>query len=387
MNQFAVTGQSVTSKITLRHQPMDLDFHPGSEVLAVGMVNGALQMYRYSNAVSDEEEEDVGGQALGASIYYKADQVASKRAHKASCRALCFSGDGTSLFSGSADGGLRVTDGATGKKIVGISKACENGISRLLAIKENLVVSGEDDGCIKLWDARQRHCCGEIPDLDDFVSDMAYKASVHSLVASSGDLTITINDLRKFKCIESSNPENCCDEPLCVEVMDGGMKIVAGLQSGRVTVYPWGNINFANEVLKGHPDSVDAIAKYDEETIITGCGDGVIRAAKIAPKGIVATIGQHGEDDSISRVAIGHDFSVLGSIGNDDAVRLWDLTFLEKSAKEKEAQQEDSDENDEDSDSDGGKGKKKRRRRLTSKERKRKRKAEKIAVPSFFSDL
>lgn len=96
----------------------------------------------------------------------RAEQVASKMAHKESCRAVCFSGDGNSVFSGAADGSIRVTDPETGAKVNKIIGAHESGVSRLLAVKEGLVAAGDDDGCIKVCTYHnQSPCCSPLADL------------------------------------------------------------------------------------------------------------------------------------------------------------------------------------------------------------------------------
>lgn len=55
----------------------DLDFHPRTELVALGLVNGALQLYRYSGCEEkqegdgggDEEEEDEEPLASSAGYY------------------------------------------------------------------------------------------------------------------------------------------------------------------------------------------------------------------------------------------------------------------------------------------------------------------------------
>lgn len=212
---------------------------------------------------------------------------------------------------------------------------------------------------------------------------MAYQPDLHSLVVASGDMTLTINDLRKYKTLQTSMTEDCSEEPLSVEIVDNGMSIVCGSQSGKLMMYPWGNIHTCNEAIKGHPDCIDTVAKYDESTLITGCGDGSIRVVKFSPNNIAGVIGQHGSNDSIEKVAIGHDLSVLGSLGQDDMFRLWDIEFIADMKKyPKRGISSDNQISENNASAEEG-----TRRVRGKKERKRAKKASLHTAPTFFSDM
>ena len=43
----------------------------------------------------------------------------------------------------------------------------------------------------------------------------------------------------------------------------------------------------------GHPSSVDAILKYDEDSVLTGCSDGLIRILSLQPNKMLGIIGEH----------------------------------------------------------------------------------------------
>lgn len=54
------------------------------------------------------------------------------------------------MFSGAADGSVRVTSSETGAKITRISGAHESGIGCLVPVNEGLMAAGDDGGCIKV---------------------------------------------------------------------------------------------------------------------------------------------------------------------------------------------------------------------------------------------
>jgi hypothetical protein len=52
---------------------------------------------------------------------------------------------------------------------------------------------------------------------------------------------------------------------------------VVGTQDGILTLWSWGDWGDYNDRIIGHPNSIDAICKLDEDTICTGSSDGIIR--------------------------------------------------------------------------------------------------------------
>ena len=53
----------------------------------------------------------------------------------------------------------------------------------------------------------------------------------------------------------------------------------------------------------GHPSSVDALAAFDEDTVLSGCQDGLIRVIGILPNKMLGVVGEHG-DYPVERLAL-----------------------------------------------------------------------------------
>ncbi len=89
----------------------------------------------------------------------------------------------------------------------------------------------------------------------------------------------------------------------------------------------------------GHPSSVDALVKYDADTVITGSSDGIIRIVNILPNRMLGVLGGS-EDLPIERLALSHDRARLASVSHESGLRLWDLSQLtEGSAEDEEAEE------------------------------------------------
>lgn len=69
--------------------------------------------------------------------------------------------------------------------------------------------------------------------------------------------------------------------PLLSVVAQHGKKVVCGTQAGIVNIYTWGHWRDLDDRALGHPLSVDTILPVDENTLLTGSWDGLIRVMQI----------------------------------------------------------------------------------------------------------
>jgi hypothetical protein len=114
-----------------------------------------------------------------------------------------------------------------------------------------------------------------------------------------------------------------------VAVVKHGKKIVCGSQSGVLAIWSWGYWNDCSDRFPGHPESVDALVTYDEDTIITGSSDGALRIINILPNKLLGVLGEHEEEMPVERLALAGDKSLLASMSHDACVKLWDLSILQ----------------------------------------------------------
>ena len=119
--------------IFLKDQIFDLKFSPTANVLALSQVTGEVKLF-----VFNEEQNE---------------EAASFAYHEASCRSVEFSDDGNFLFSGSSDQTIGIV--TNGELMHQTKIAHDSPINCLKYIENNAVIaSGDDDGCIKVWDFR-----------------------------------------------------------------------------------------------------------------------------------------------------------------------------------------------------------------------------------------
>ena len=92
-------------------------------------------------------------------------------------------------------------------------------------------------------------------------------------------------------------------------------------------------------LLAGHPSSVDALVKYDADTVITGSSDGIIRIVNILPNRMLGVLGGS-EDLPIERLALSHDRSRLASVSHESCLKLWDLSQLAEGSDDEDEEEE-----------------------------------------------
>ncbi|GAY40294.1 hypothetical protein CUMW_050800 [Citrus unshiu] len=284
-------------------------------------------------------------------------------AHEESCRAVRFVNGGQAMLTGSTDRSILATDVETGATIARLEDSHEDAIYSLINVTESTVASGDDQGCIKVWDTRQRTLCNSFDAHKEYVSDMTFAADAMKLLGtrclteiltclnfalSSGDGTLSVCNLRKNTV--QTRSEFSEEELTSVVLMKNGHKVVCGSQSGTVLLYSWGYFKDCSDRFVGlSPNSVDALLKLDEDRVITGSENGLISLVGILPNRIIQPIAEHSEYP-IESLGIA---SVLCFINSGFlSLNLWDLDDILKGSGNNISQAAESDSDGDDMDVD-----------------------------------
>jgi len=207
---------------------------------------------------------------------------------------------------------------------------------------ENLLATGDDNGYIKAWDLRQQNCAFEFKENDDFISDMIINPEHNLLLATSGDGTLGVYDIRKGKLHSLSDTQD--DELLSLAILKNGKKVVCGTQDGILDIFSWDKWADISDRFPGHPKSIDTIVKVDEDTIFTGSSDGLIRVVQIHPNKLLGVIGEH-EEFPIERIRLSRDNKYLGSCSHDNTVKFWNVEYLMDNDNENNEEENNDEEN------------------------------------------
>ena len=109
------------------------------------------------------------------------------------------------------------------------------------------------------------------------------------LVSASGDGCLGVFDLRKPELYAMS--DNFEEDLTAVVLSKYGKKVVVSTSEGVINRFSWDWFGDCNDRIVGHPNSIDTMVKYDEDLVITGSEDGLIRAVSVLPNKIIAILG------------------------------------------------------------------------------------------------
>jgi WD40 repeat protein len=303
---------AVPESIPCADQIFDLSFHPGGEYLACGLIDGAVEVWKYGLEEST--------------------RMLSVAAHGGSCRGVEFSSDGNNLFTVSADCHFRGLD-ANGGEVFKI-KAHRTPINKLATLDASIFATGDDAGEVKIWDVRTggQDAVMEWHVHEDFISGFAYSPERNALLSVSGDATLVAYDLRKGgggvdakqNAFRSEDQEA---EMHCVTIFKHGKKVVCGTTDGVMLVFTWDRWADCSDRYPGHPETVDCMLKIDESTVLTGSSDGLIRAVSIQPNKMIGVLGDH-EDFPVEGMRASPDGMLLASFAHDNLIRWNDISMF-----------------------------------------------------------
>jgi len=305
------------ASITTKEHTFDVKFHPTESFLAIATISGRIELHNF--------DADAGSAELRRSV----------RSHKDSCRAACFLGDDASarLVSTSADCFVAMADVETGKRLWRAKLAAAG--NALLPIEGNRVIAGDDDGRICVFDVREKKAVIVYEENHDFISDMVLGSDGRSLCATSGDGTLAIYDIRKngVKGLTAMSDFQE-DEFLSLAIVRSGTKVVCGSQTGVLCIFSWGDWGDQKDRIKGHPMSVDAMARVSEDSILTGSSDGKIRAVAVHNRElgsrVLGIVAEHG-DLPVERLALSPCGGFFASASHGQpAVHLWSMEAAAK---------------------------------------------------------
>ena len=355
----------------------------------------------------------------GASDGGSSSSSAAAAYKTASCRAISFSSDGETMFTGGSAGDFvalnaeRACTFSTPSSNTGdnhndgVLWRINNATEKLKPSNSNsnaamssfynplqvvhtfgeqssrLIATGDESGGVRLWDLR---ICGggnngkqtkqttsktnDIPsgcvlswkEQDDYISGLEHSVNdCNTLLSTSADGRLGVFDIRMDSSKQRNNPrlsDDQEDELLSIKVIKNGKKVICGTHEGVLNVFSWGTWGDVSDRFPGHPSSIDALAKVDEDTLLTGSSDGLVRVVSIHPDKLLGVLEQEdrskrstivhqgGEGFPIEKLQFNSNRHIVGSISHDNHIRLYNARVLDDSYDD---EGDDDDEKGEDS--------------------------------------
>lgn len=285
---------------------VDISFHPCENVIAAATVTGDANIYKYSLESTELTQ--------------------TLEVHTKACRAVEFSDNGDMLFTVSKDKSIMVTDFQTGKLKWFCEDAHEDPLYSLALLDENLVVTGDEAGRIKLWDIRKREPIFSLKEMEDYVSSIVSTEAKRYVVCTCGDGTITSFNLGTRKMHIQSEPYEA--EYTCATLIRKNSKLVVGSSRGSLVFYGWGDFGLHTEEFPGvSKKCINCIIPVTENIVVTGWEDGQIRATYLFPHKNLGIVGHHSL--SVESLDISHDGEFIASCSLDQILRFWPISYFE----------------------------------------------------------
>ncbi|KAF7456646.1 WD repeat-containing protein 55 [Cryptosporidium felis] len=176
------------------------------------------------------------------------------------------------------------------------------GINAVAYIDNNIIVTGNDEGYVEVWDAREKNKSSiKFRDNEDCVNDLCYVENKSSIIVINGD-TLGIYDSRsiikkknKDHLISLSDPQE--ENILCTRAIRNNSKVVCGTDEGNLLFFSWGNFGDCSDrmlipCLDGfeNDNSVEHFQIYQDQFAIISTSDGILKVVEFFPNEILGTL-------------------------------------------------------------------------------------------------
>lgn len=300
--------RNVPPDIKLSQLVTDISFHPEEDIIAVANIDGDISFFKYDNEKNDLQKK--------------------LKLHKKTVRAIEFDSDGKCLYSVSKDKDLKILDVESQEVKYKMLKCHDSALYSVKPIDQNVCVTGDEDGVVKLWDTRTEKSVMTSKKFEEFVSSFLVSDDGNTLVAGSGEGTIQSFDLRcRRPEIQSEVYEG---EINCLGTVRNGNKLVAGSSSGSLYMFNWNQFGYHSDQFPGHPDGINSMIPTTENVIITACEDGLIRAVHLFPHRFLGVVGQHEGEFPVERMDVNTTGEMVASVSHDNRVKFWNIKYLEE---------------------------------------------------------
>lgn len=223
--------------------------------------------------------------------------------------------DGARVVSGSDDGKLRLWDvesGATLRILVGHEE-----VKAVAMIGSDRVVSASVDGALRVWDLKSGETLFTIEAHAESVDTVTVVESARAISASE-DGTLRVWDLETGRILHALEHE--CDSVRGVAVAEGG-RVISALTGGTLRVWDVESGRTLS-ILEGHDGSVNAVAVVDGSHVVSASDDCTLRLWSLESHTMLRVF--EGHEGSVRAVAV-TDVGHIVSASDDHSIRVWDI--------------------------------------------------------------
>eukprot|EP00750_Incisomonas_marina_P009097 INCI15806.1.p1 GENE.INCI15806.1~~INCI15806.1.p1 ORF type:complete len:457 (+),score=120.82 INCI15806.1:153-1523(+) len=220
------------------------------------------------------------------------------------------------------------------KVVQTFDSAHKDGISALASVSNTLLASGDESGVIRLWDLRVTGSAVtgakpvfESKDNKDYIAKLLpyHHGGKDFMFSCSGDGVLGVFDLRTMKAVALS--DDIEEELTCLAVAKRGKKILAGTESGTLAIFSFGQWGDISDRFPGHPEAISSLFALDDNTVLSGGGDGIVRVLSVQPNRFHGALCKH-NGFSVNSMGMTFDNKFLVTCSHDRRLRFWDASIL-----------------------------------------------------------
>jgi hypothetical protein len=205
--------------------------------------------------------------------------------------------------------------------------------SKVKFIDENIFSAGDTKGNLTIFDIRQKKAIKIFSEQSEEITDILYDNNKPDfLLSSSIDSTLSVYDLKKHSLYALSDK---LDEELnCLLSVKGCNHILCGSGEGNILIFNWNWFGDFKDQIRGHPEGINTMDKYNDNVIFTGCEDGGVRICSMYPKGLRGILTSENNKKKsnfkdVNKIKISSDKNSLITCSGMDCLRLYNISGLD----------------------------------------------------------
>lgn len=244
----------------------DITSHPSLPLMITGSISGEISIYNYAkNSILFKDYKH----------FEAVRSVDCDHDRKVKCLII-------GIISASADSSFQLYS-LSGKIILKKNSSHDSiPVNVIKSISQKLVLSGADDGSVKLWDISSKSLIHSWKENSDYISDML--CIDHQILVAGSDGLLSVFDDRNRKALAVSEYQE--DELTCFCLVKNGTKLAVGTESGTLLLFNVGEWGDHTDRIKLNHGAIESIVKWNESMVIVSCDDGSIYSVNIFPNSV-----------------------------------------------------------------------------------------------------
>jgi WD40 repeat protein len=335
------SGSLLQNLIVSPSEVWSVVFSPDGDLLAAGNKDGTIHVWDTDTWTQlptlRGHGEGVHGLAFGADGKmlasaskdhtvrlwdpFQGTELRTLRGHTAAAYSVAFRGGTSVLVSSSLDHSIKLWDTATGQET--LQPAGHRSMVDALAFHPSgrVLASGSADHCLKLWDLATSKELHSVEAHDRAIVAVAYSPCGDALASGGRDGVLKLWDPLTWKVRTLKVPQYVISS---AAFTPNGRALAFSTGNGKLNVWDVAQWKEVRAVPAHTPDSINRIAISPDGSLLASASpDRTIKLWEVDSGFELHTL--HGHRSWVEDLAFRGDGKMLASCGNDRNVKLWDL--------------------------------------------------------------